>query len=346
MASSLAQSVSGCPEKVRARREQQLTELETLVTDVARLETRFRMQIARLQTASASAEDNKATGEPRIAVDWSALIGRDALDKDEDRAKVLLAPTKPSVGAAGSSSSSNTSSSGKGEASKDSSSSGSSGKGEAAKEDGGKGEKATSTTTGGESETVTMRLEDEQRIRKMKRDFRRKMWSLARPNEPYKRKADEEEEDEDIEQIAAHNIFNCPLTATTFENPMKNTKCGHSYSKVAIENYIKHKAQEGKRRSKAKEKTEAVACPVAGCSKQVSLAWLERDVPLEVSLRRAKIAEISKSKTPDGDGGIDFTQNDSGSAPAESSQAVPSQQPPSPKRIKLERKGASQSQSQ
>ncbi|CAM9149014.1 unnamed protein product [Ectocarpus sp. 8 AP-2014] len=69
----------------------------------------------------------------------------------------------------------------------------------------------------------------------------------------------------------------CPLTSSTFVDPVKNKVCGHTYGKKAILNHIRVAKNDG-----------GVSCPVAACSHKVVKADL---VPDKDMMRRLKIEE-------------------------------------------------------
>jgi hypothetical protein len=75
----------------------------------------------------------------------------------------------------------------------------------------------------------------------------------------------------------------CPITATFFVDPVKNSSCGHSYSKAAITEHLKH----------------SLCCPVAGCgNKKVTTGQLEDDIELSILVRRHKRHENAAKERP------------------------------------------------
>ncbi|GAA5841482.1 hypothetical protein JCM11251_007156 [Rhodosporidiobolus azoricus] len=79
--------------------------------------------------------------------------------------------------------------------------------------------------------------------------------------------ADEDESDDEIEVGAQQANFQCPLTLGDLEDPYTSTLCPHSFSGPAIKELLKQSGN-------------SIKCPVAGCSKTLTLATLERDEPL------------------------------------------------------------------
>ncbi|GAA5963849.1 hypothetical protein JCM3765_004039 [Sporobolomyces pararoseus] len=76
---------------------------------------------------------------------------------------------------------------------------------------------------------------------------------------------EEEDSDDELEIGAQSTDFRCPLTASILEDPFTSTECPHSYSGDAIKEYI------------TKTGKGSIACPVAGCSKILTLAKVVRD---------------------------------------------------------------------
>ena len=67
--------------------------------------------------------------------------------------------------------------------------------------------------------------------------------------------------------------------ATLLEEPCKNKKCGHVYSREAIANYLK---TQRKNRRQCK-------CPTAGCDNlHVTEDQLEKDAMLEIAVNRER----------------------------------------------------------
>jgi len=84
----------------------------------------------------------------------------------------------------------------------------------------------------------------------------------------------QDEEDIMVVNSGGSNTLKCPLTATLFEDPVKNKLCSHIYSKTAILEYI----QSGQR-----------ACPVPACSNShLSKDQLEEDRATSLLVRRER----------------------------------------------------------
>lgn len=99
------------------------------------------------------------------------------------------------------------------------------------------------------------------------------------PNDKY---ADE------IEVVTTETVNNagaslkCPLTTRWLEDPVRNSVCGHCYSRGAIMEYL----QNG-----------GVHCPVAGClNRSLKKAQLEEDRATGVKVRRELLKEASAAK--------------------------------------------------
>ncbi|CAM9509251.1 unnamed protein product [Ectocarpus fasciculatus] len=75
----------------------------------------------------------------------------------------------------------------------------------------------------------------------------------------------------------------CPLTSSTFVDPVKNTVCGHTYGKKAILNHIRVGTKNG-------ANSDGVSCPVAACNHKVLKANLAPDKDM---MRRVSAARLS-----------------------------------------------------
>ncbi|KAK1948358.1 E3 SUMO-protein ligase NSE2 [Phytophthora citrophthora] len=62
----------------------------------------------------------------------------------------------------------------------------------------------------------------------------------------------------------------CPVTQMEMEDPMRNPRCGHTYSKKGIQAHLQRSRK----------------CPVAGCPQQLTFNGLERDIEMEVVIER------------------------------------------------------------
>ncbi|GAA5977596.1 hypothetical protein JCM5350_002286 [Sporobolomyces pararoseus] len=103
-----------------------------------------------------------------------------------------------------------------------------------------------------------------------------------------------ESSDEELEIGAQSTDFRCPLTASILEDPYTSTECPHSYSGEAIKEYI------------TKTGRGSIACPVAGCSKVLTLAKVAKDDSLrkrvEKYLKRLQNNVSTQRGQDDGDG--------------------------------------------
>lgn len=107
-----------------------------------------------------------------------------------------------------------------------------------------------------------------------------------------------DDEDEEVAIERERISLKCPLTFSTFEDPVKSTKCVHSFERQAIEDLIRNSTmtiaagdqdfQGGGRGARAR-RVRAVQCPV--CSVTLTLNNLKRDPVLLRRVLRAKAAE-------------------------------------------------------
>jgi E3 SUMO-protein ligase NSE2 len=118
---------------------------------------------------------------------------------------------------------------------------------------------------------------------------------------------DDDDGDNDVEIERERISLKCPLTLLTFENPVKNSKCVHSFERQAIEDMIKAGsmtvpagpndfqggAASGGRNARAR-RVRAAPCPV--CSEALTLNDLEPDLVLLRRVRRARAAELREQE--------------------------------------------------
>ena len=102
----------------------------------------------------------------------------------------------------------------------------------------------------------------------------------------------EDDDDDDLEMVgdaAGHNHgadLKCPITTMYLDRPLKNTRCGHVYSKEGIEQLLR-----GHGRKKS--------CPVAGCTNDdVQKNQLVEDVEMAMRVKRylKKLEREKKAK--------------------------------------------------
>jgi len=79
----------------------------------------------------------------------------------------------------------------------------------------------------------------------------------------------EGDDDADIVVSRTHQSVICQLTQRTFEHPVKNPRCSHSYSHDAITQL---------------SRGSTIACPIAGCGQNVVLRSLVPDTEMEQRL--------------------------------------------------------------
>jgi mRNA (guanine-N7-)-methyltransferase len=115
---------------------------------------------------------------------------------------------------------------------------------------------------------------------------------------------EDEEEDDDIEIERERISLKCPLTLVVFEDPVKSTKCIHSFERKAIEDMIRASSmtvpagendfQAGGGRNARARRVRAVPCPI--CSVPMSLNELEPNLVLVRRVRRMRTAELREQE--------------------------------------------------
>mmetsp|Transcript_24201 Transcript_24201/g.81586 ORF Transcript_24201/g.81586 Transcript_24201/m.81586 type:complete len:862 (+) Transcript_24201:205-2790(+) len=96
---------------------------------------------------------------------------------------------------------------------------------------------------------------------------------------------DEDDDDDcmvDETQEDTEASFICPITQKIMDVPMKSKKCGHSYSKEAVEGYFK--GGEGKK------------CAHPGCNQKLGSADFDRDFEKDAAIKRFKSREKAQQK--------------------------------------------------
>ncbi|EMD39937.1 hypothetical protein CERSUDRAFT_132615 [Gelatoporia subvermispora B] len=86
---------------------------------------------------------------------------------------------------------------------------------------------------------------------------------------------DDSDDDEDVLVGGVTQDFKCPLTLTLLQDPVTSSVCGHSFSAVAIKEYLKY------------NRTAKKQCPASGCKQYISLGDLEPDKDLAKKVKDA-----------------------------------------------------------
>jgi len=115
------------------------------------------------------------------------------------------------------------------------------------------------------------------------REFRQKVWHVHHQSE-----ALPEELNEEIVMMSQEENLTCPITRLELVEPMKNSMCGHRYSKDAIYNYL------------GKKRRDAVDCPVAGCNAKIQMSTLTLDVELDRKLKKKGKRKAPEKETDEG----------------------------------------------
>ncbi|WWC88777.1 uncharacterized protein L201_003690 [Kwoniella dendrophila CBS 6074] len=108
-------------------------------------------------------------------------------------------------------------------------------------------------------------------------DFRQALWEINHetacpPVSQWLEKGDDDvSDDDDFDMGGQTQNYRCPITLMLYKEATTSTKCGHNYSKAAIEDLIES-TRKAKRQSK---------CPVTGCSVPLSKADLKPNPSLQ-----------------------------------------------------------------
>lgn len=102
------------------------------------------------------------------------------------------------------------------------------------------------------------------------REFRQRLWEVTHFDQEMP--IEEDFEDEDLVVASARQTTTCPLTQMTFDRPVVNPDCGHTYSREAI-------------LTMARSAT-SVRCPIHGCNNTVHISRLHPNEAMERRISR------------------------------------------------------------
>lgn len=111
-------------------------------------------------------------------------------------------------------------------------------------------------------------------------EFKRGVFDIEHPDddfpgiESFFQERNARAHDEDDLEMTYHTkrSLKCPITMMTFQHPMRSKVCVHVFSKHAITEMLKRNGG-------------VIDCPVAGCDKQLTEDYLERDRVMERRVR-------------------------------------------------------------
>ncbi|VEU21535.1 DEKNAAC102423 [Brettanomyces naardenensis] len=75
------------------------------------------------------------------------------------------------------------------------------------------------------------------------RDFERQLFVTINPTEPLPFSENDKDDDDDIEVEGGKISLECPISHDLIEDPVKSTKCGHTYDKTAVLHYLRNSAE-------------------------------------------------------------------------------------------------------
>jgi len=87
---------------------------------------------------------------------------------------------------------------------------------------------------------------------------------------------EESDDDLQIEERELTEIPRCPVTGGEIKDPVKNSECGHNYSKSGIEGLLRQQAS----------RDSWIKCPAHGCSKKVKLSTLSKNYELATDIEK------------------------------------------------------------
>ena len=129
------------------------------------------------------------------------------------------------------------------------------------------------------------------------RQFREELLEIRNPVNPAPtnlfddedEEGDDDSEGDDLVVGSTRISLKCPLTATWLEDPVTNRSCGHSYSKQAVADHVRHS-----------HRGQSVRCPLSGCSSNLVLNNLVPNKSLQRRVERhLRKLEAATSATQD-----------------------------------------------
>ncbi|KAF8133644.1 hypothetical protein EV363DRAFT_1448333 [Boletus edulis] len=100
-----------------------------------------------------------------------------------------------------------------------------------------------------------------------------------------KENGDPSDDEDELEVGGVTQDYKCPITLVILEEPMTSTLCGHSYSRAAIQEFLRA-GRTGQ------------LCPASGCNKRITMDQLRVDKELEkrikIAMRRLRQREESE----------------------------------------------------
>ncbi|KIJ17689.1 hypothetical protein PAXINDRAFT_111190 [Paxillus involutus ATCC 200175] len=100
---------------------------------------------------------------------------------------------------------------------------------------------------------------------------------------------DVSDDEDDLEIGGVTQDYKCPITLMILDNPMTSQVCGHSYSRAAIQDYLKRAGMDGK------------SCPASGCNKRITMDQLQPDNDLEKRVKMAARRQQRRDEDSDAD---------------------------------------------
>jgi len=107
------------------------------------------------------------------------------------------------------------------------------------------------------------------------KEFERRIWLISHPDEMY-----EEDDEEGLMMVATQKTVKCTLTKEYFEDPVKNSRCGHVFEKEAILSIIAKPRYGGPHK-----------CPTPGCGRPIGRDTLVPDPETKRAVVEAKQEE-------------------------------------------------------
>ena len=92
---------------------------------------------------------------------------------------------------------------------------------------------------------------------------------------------DDDDDDDELEIGLQEKSIICPLTTLTLEDPVMNVACKHTFSRLALLDYIK-------KHETVNRRIVPVACPQQGCNQKLDKATLVRDEEAEFAIKEAQ----------------------------------------------------------
>ncbi|KAL9550523.1 hypothetical protein MBANPS3_004686 [Mucor bainieri] len=115
-------------------------------------------------------------------------------------------------------------------------------------------------------------------------DFKQHIWNINHPDEMMPALGGSNNDDDDIVMGPTKISLKCPITMSWLEEPVRSTKCNHTYSKKAIFSLFP-------------SMSHMITCPISGCNRSLTRNDFADDPLMADRVARAKERETAADQT-------------------------------------------------